>query len=416
MTPIATVEREVYIASEGVRAPVVSQRRMGKGLRREEVMTYEFADDWHEGRRIRCSEDDGRTWSPYKITDAEWPMQKGFSKEQYPFAIAYDPAAGRTIQFVFQRVLIGKGDEAIRRYWKGETTFFDHGYWQVSDDDGRTWGPLGQFRYEEGPAFDEDDWGNSWFLRSNQMYGGYMAAVTREGAVVYPASSEMEYVGPDGERETVTGVRCFIGKWDAAGKTYRWEVSAPVAVSHRVSGRGLLEPAVVELTDGRLLMDMRGSTDLAPGCAWKGKVECAGRRWVSLSSDGGRTWSAVTDLRYDNGEQFYSPGTLARFHRHSRNGKLYWVGNIASELPAGNGPRYPLQIAEVDESIPAIRKDTVTVIDDRRPTDTPNLQLSNFSIVENCATGQLEMFLTRYAESSEHWLHANAYKYTLTLI
>jgi hypothetical protein len=53
--------------------------------------------------------------------------------------------------------------------------------------------------------------------------------------------------------------------------------------------------------------------------------------------------------------------------RDSITGKLCWFGNICPEPPNGNWPRYPLIIAEVDENKAALKRSTVTAIDDRNP-------------------------------------------------
>ena len=68
--------------------------------------------------------------------------------------------------------------------------------------------------------------------------------------------------------------------------------------------------------------------------------------------------------------------------------------------------------------IPALKKDTVTLIDDREPhRDSEHLQLSNFSLLEDRETGQLEMYMTRFREKGgdrDVWC-ADCWKYTLTL-
>ncbi|HJN13057.1 MAG TPA: hypothetical protein QF564_30555, partial [Pirellulaceae bacterium] len=110
-----------------------------------------------------------------------------------------------------------------------------------------------------------------------------------------------------------------------------------------------------------------------------------------------------------------SPSSIHRMIRHSTTGKLYWIGNISSAPPRGNSPRYPLVIAEVDEEIPAIRRDTVTLIDDRRKADSSKLQLSNFSLLENRENQHLEIYLTRLGENPADFWGADAYKYTLRL-
>ena len=137
---------------------------------------------------------------------------------------------------------------------------------------------------------------------------------------------------------------------------------------------------MAELTDRRLLLMARGSTAVFPP-NWDGTVENGGHKWISLSGDGGHTWSAVTDLRYDTGDPFYSPSAFARFIRHSRTGRLFCFLNISSRQTVGNSPRYPLYMTEVEETIPTIRKDSLVVIDDRDPEhDTESVQFSNFSV------------------------------------
>jgi hypothetical protein len=92
------------------------------------------------------------------------------------------------------------------------------------------------------------------------------------------------------------------------------------------------------------------------------------------------------------------------------------MGNITETPTIGNGPRYPLQIVEVDESIPAFKRDTLTVIDDRDPSrDSEHLQLSNFSVVEDRETGDVEVYLTKIGQQGDGadvW-SADAYRYTL---
>jgi hypothetical protein len=167
---------------------------------------------------------------------------------------------------------------------------------------------------------------------------------------------------------------------------------------------------LAEFKDGTLMLDMRGSNKKLD------HVKYPLRRWISVSKDRGKTWSDVRDLRYDTGEQFYSPGAHSRMVRSSKTGKLYWLGNISATPLKDPGARYPLFIAEIDEEKAALKKSTLTTIDDRGAADTEQLQLSNFSVLENRETLDLELYLTRYGESQQHGpLSGNAYKYTLAL-
>ena len=419
MTAIAEIKREVYLPfSEERGAPVVSCRYLGAGVRREERRMQETASDWCEGDRVRASEDNGRTWSDWRSVQATWPLRDGFSREERPVAWVYDPVSGQTVRFVFQRFLMGEGPEAIQQLWRtGRQTYFDHGYWQTSDDEGRTWSEMRQLRYEGGVSPESGGTPTEDYLMRNAMYACYSAIVTQTGTVAYPVAAVMTDVeGPDG-MERVEGVVCFIGVWNAEAGAYEWEVSEPLGVPHCVSGRGLMEPTIAELADGRLMLSMRGSTN-AVEAVWKDKKATnPGHCWKSLSSDGGRTWSPVEPMRFDTGESFYCPSAYSLLMRHSGTGRLCWFGNITPEPPDGNLPRYPLYIAEVEETTVTLKKDTLTVIDDYDPErDSEKLQLSNFCVLEDRETGAIELYLTRYGEYADHWLHANAYKYTLTML
>ena len=424
MPRICEVKRQVYVPSPHTRvAACVGVRYVGKGPRREETLANQGSSDWADTIRSRTSADNGKTWSPWQLVHREWPSQGDCTKEESPSCSCYDPVSGKTVQMVFQRVLLGDPRNALDQAWKGEQLYFDHGFYQFSGDDGRTWGELRQFKYEDGPSFDPANWRVPEFLKSNRMYGGYNAIALANGSIVYPAVVPVPYRDDEddkvvghipnlAEEGCVGGILCFIGRWDAERADYEWAASPPVFVPRRVSTRGLMEPAIVELANGDLLLEMRGSN-------WQMDPNVIpGRKWMSVSQDGGRTWSEVADLRYDTGEQFYAPSTFARMVRSAKTGKLYWVGNICDASPEGNSPRYPLYIAEIDETIPALKRDTLTVIDDRDPArDSEVLQLSNFSLLENRETYELELYLTRLGENGtgdDIWT-ANAYKYTVTL-
>lgn len=422
--PICEVKKEVYVPSPEARvATSVSMSYIGQMLRREEVRALIRSSDWSDTVRRRMSENNGRSWSDWELVYKQAPTQGEFTQEggmSQRGTGPYDPISGRLIKPVFQRIVKGDPQVAMRELWSGNRLFCDHGFYQLSADDGRTWGKACQLMYEEGPVFDPNNWGNPEYFRTNEMYIG-RAIVLSNGTVVISATVPVLYrdeedekfpsVFPNTYREgCVAGAMCFVGRWNKKRKDYDWTISKPVFLPRRMSTRGLVELDISELINGNLLLIMRGSnTGLDP-------VKCPGRKWFSVSRDGGLSWSDVKDIRYDTGEQLYSPASISKTTRSSKTGKLYWVGNIPDIPPDGNSPRYPLQVVEIDEEGPSFKKDTVTVIDDRNPElDSEHLQLSNFSLLEDRETHAMEVYLTRLGEHGggpDVWT-ANAYKYTL---
>ena len=422
--PICSVRREVYVPSPqpGV-APVIGVHHLGNGLRRREIHARQSKSDLGEEVKVRFSDDNGRNWTPLAPleTGPDALRQGTNSMEEISFAINYDPAAHRTVEMVFQRIFLGDAAEALRGFWKGEQRFYDHIMYRLSSDEGRSWTKERQLDYEAGAVFNPQNWMNPSYLSSNRMYGSYEVTILRNGEIAYPATVTVPYEDEEDRKMAasfpkyvsatgyVGGVSCFLGKWNKRKSDYDWTCSKPVFVPRRISTRGMGEPVIAELKDGRLLLDMRGSN------AGLDPVKYPGRRWMSVSSDGGRNWAPVTDLRYDTGEQFYAPSSMARFIRSSKTGKLYWIGNISRGPAKGNLPRYPLFIAEVDETIPALKKNTLTIIDDRGPDDTEAVQFSNFTLLENRRTLDLEIYLSRLGEKAGSAFSANAYKYTLEI-
>lgn len=415
--PICTIKKEVRIACPQLRlAPMTNMGYIGRGMHLEETLSFSQSSDWGLTSMRRTSEDNGHTWSEWVTVPKQTPKTAGQFTESGGAGQSgtgpYDPVSGMLIKPVFQRLLQGVPQIALQKIWSGTKLFWDHGYYQLSGDDGRTWGEAHQLKYEDGPDFDPSDWGNQEWLRANEMGIGN-AIVLKNGSVVINAYVPVIYQDEEDEKypsifpnnirkSSVAGVMCFIGRWNKTDMDYNWTKSNSIFVPRQVSSRGLCG-VISELSNGNLLIIMRGSdTSKTPG-----------RKWFSVSGDGGLTWGDITDMRYDTGEQFYSPASDFQTIRSSKTGKLYWVGNICNEPPKGGRPRYPLQIVEIDEDGPSFRKDTVTVIDDRDPErDSELVQFSNFSLFENRETHDMELYMTRLGENVDTW-RANAYKYTL---
>ncbi|MBN2295136.1 MAG: exo-alpha-sialidase, partial [Pirellulales bacterium] len=318
----------------------------------------------------------------------------------------YDPASGKDVWIWYRSTRAKDGP-------------FFHCFWRMSDDAGRSWGPLKLLRYEAGDDFNPEHAANPRFLKNNQSYMGQSIIRCRDGSLVFSAAEvnvdePISVINPKGIRTwdkpidaRSIGACCFIARWNVTKKYYDWEAGKPVWLPRHVSSRGLAEPDLVELKDGRILVVFRGSN------SGLNQAQAPGRKWFSLSNDGGKTLSPPKELKYDDGSSFYSASSIHALFRDKNSGKLYWIGNISITPPDGNSPRYPLVIAEVDESIPALRRSTVTLIDDRRKGDGKDLQLSNFSLVQKRDSGALVIYLTRLGENPDDFWGADAYKYTL---
>jgi hypothetical protein len=421
---ICTVEKYLNIPSPNPNtATTVRVQYIGRGLMRRERRANSSSSDWSDTHRKRYSHDNGRTWSSWEVIFDKAPEQNGFVQSGGPSQDGsgpLDPVSGMLIKPVFQRIIRGDPQEAMSTVWSGDRRFSDHGFYQLSADNGMSWDQGHLLKYEEGPDFDPEDWGDPTFFRTNEMYIGEIC-VHSNGTVIIAATVPVPYrdeedekvpvVFPNTYREgCVAGAMSFVGKWDPVLKDYNWRTSNRIFLPRKVSTRGLVELNLSELKDGRLLLIMRGSN------VGLDSLECPGRKWISVSSDGGMTWSKVTDLRYDTGEQFYSPATMARTLRSSTTGKLYCFLNINEDPPVGNGPRYPLQVVEIDEENICLKKETVTVIDDRNlELDSRHLQLSNFGLLEDRTSQQIELYLTRIGErggGTKVW-DADTYRYVI---
>jgi hypothetical protein len=270
-----------------------------------------------------------------------------------------------------------------------DTGFLDYKMWySLSSDGGRTWSqerPMVQAGDEFDPMH---PCRYVWIGKNSFCYASVPPLLKLSNGQILmpfyyaPLDENGNYYNPKGAY-TFTYVACMIGTWNEAGDDIIWDVSEDIRLDADLSSRGSNECAVIELrTPGHILMVTRGSNAPFTGTqkAWK---------WKTLSTDYGKTWSEYTQFTYDDGEGFLSPSSMSNFIRSSKTGKAYWIGNISRTQPSGNSPRYPLVIAELDEEKLALRRETVTILDDRGPADSPEVQFSNFQNIEDPQTGHI---------------------------
>jgi hypothetical protein len=185
--------------------------------------------------------------------------------------------------------------------------------------------------------------------------------------------------------------RILLGTW-SDGHKIRWELSDKIVGDPDRTSRGLFEPTLAELPDGRIVCVMRGSNGGTrdPDCKWPAY------KWYSVSSDGGRTWSTADPFKYSDGSELFSPSAMSQLLRHS-NGRLYWLGNLSEKNCCANNPRYPLVIAEVDQKNLGLIKTTVLVLDTLHDDDKEGLNLSHWLAYEDRETAEIRVPMRRWS-------------------
>jgi len=414
--PIVKVKKEFYVKHPKPGVGIgISTWYIGPGLERVETQTVIWRSDEPMEPVIRYSKDNGRTWSEFETTPPIMTFKDKYNIYWGGGQQFYDAVSKVHLSFWLRQTI-----------FKEPLYYYNQSFCRISDDNARSWSEPQMLKYEVGADFDPNNPLNPDYLKNNQMYPGNNIIRHSNGTIISVGTSmnipkdapdpdpERKYAGfgsPAGARDI--GSACLIGRWDEKKRQYQWQCGQIVWVPKSVSNRGLDEAEIAELADGRVLVVWRGSDTPVT----------AGRKWFSVYDDGGMTLSRVQELKYDDGSRFYSPSSFHRMIRHSITGKLYWTGNICQNPPTSNHPRYPLVIAEVDEAIPALKRSTVTIIDDRQPQDSKFLQLSNFSLLENRETHNLELYLTRLGAGAIHdentfnypdFWQSDCYRYTLS--
>jgi hypothetical protein len=339
---------------------------------------------------VRRSEDNGRTWGE----TTEFPTRfeaRGGTGRRHPSGGYVDPPTGRYVSVWTEGVL--PNDEPLQgmRRWTI--------HYAVSEDGGRTDLFRGQIIHE-GPDYDAFHHLPGVTVGRNCVMMGDLGQrpLTRaDGAILLPVQSSP--AGPDGDYWnpgggfTYTDCLLLIGRWKADGRL-AWTASDRIVGDPRRTTRGLIEPTIAELEDGAILMVMRGSNDRRP--------DLPGHKWAARSRDGGQTWSVPEPWTCEDGKAFYSPSACSQLIPWP-DGCLLWMGNICAQNPSSNSPRYPMMLCEVDRRRGLVLRDSVTVIDDRRPRESDGMTLSNFYAREDRQTGHLLLHMSRLFAAGRDW-------------
>lgn len=385
------IERSVYVEADAPGTAVLMGGigYTGAGLQREEILKNSSESDNYQNWRVRYSDDNGRTWNrEAEIDEVNVQLDAG-GIVSYPGRPEWDALGQRLYRVSMKR--IWPGNPIYTFSWKDHKHPF-HDHVLLSEDDG----PLQCLRYEEGPDFDPEHPFDPAFGAANRAYRGQSICFDDEGGAFHPMVC---YRRGDAYSFNEGGV--VLMRRDESGA---WHPSNMRYVSPDVSSRGLLEPDAVVLKSGRILIVCRGcDTPTTPG-----------RKWMTYSDDGGRTLSPIEEFRYSDGTSFYSPSSIHRFIRSTRTGALYWIGNICDKPPVRNLPRYPLYIGLVDEDRMGLVRDSLMVIDDRGMDDPESINFSNFLLLEDRETWDIELYMTRGAAWDVPGWKSSVYRYVFS--
>ncbi len=347
------------------------------------IYNYISRSDTADVAYVQRSQDNGVTWDAPVVWPCRFDSPHGIGR-RHPRGGYADPVSGRYFTVWTEGVLPGDNPLEGMRQWTL--------WYTVSEDGGRT-DRIREQIIHEGGGYDAVQHLPGVTTGCNAvMMGdrGQLPLTRADGAILLPV--QVTPTGPDGcyhnpgKGYTYTDCMLLIGRWRPDGGL-AWTVSQRITGDPARTTRGLIEPTLAELDDGRLLMIMRGSNDACP--------DWPGYRWSSISSDGGLTWSVAAPWLHDDGTPMHSPSSCSQLLEHP-TGRLFWLGNRCEQNPRGNHPRHPMILCEVDRRTGRAIRRHLTVIDDRQPGESDLLTLSNFHARTDRENGDILLHMPRF--------------------
>jgi hypothetical protein len=343
------------------------------------------------GPQLWHSPDNGRTWTMIDSLPAEERMPDGNWAEWHLGPLYLDPVEDRLVRFEWYSQFSAQ-PSTMQGYYDFVKALLPNTYrifYRVSTDGGHTWTPRQQV-IEDGDEFDTDHWAAGVTFGEGAAVFGEIPPYHKlaDGRIMIPV-----------QRRTPVDNETY-GTIQAARLWARWqsETSLSWETGSAVPGGGC-EQTIARLRDGRFLniLRMQGQISPYPVDLWL--------RPFSLSDDDGKTWSRPEPLCYDDGTSFTTPRAWSQLIRSTADGNLYWIANLLPSLeesrdlgakwPGRADPRYPLQIARIDEDTLTVVRDSVTVLADREEGESKYVRFSNFYVYNDRETDEIVLLMMK---------------------
>lgn len=387
---IASITRELYLpAPDGIAVyaqnPAYASTagdRLVESVKQEAMLIDEGGRRTYYHPRIfrRMSDDNGRTWREQPDFYNEDPRDPNSSHRHVPIHVRHPQ---RDVLLSFHGTyetdptqnMFARGNRRQRtcRMW-----------WQISRDRGDTWSEPKQI-IDCRPGHDATRWATGiTFGESGAISDLATPRVLDDGSIVLGlTTTNSPFAGAGHAGEGGYGVRFARGWFD--GDALKWQIGDLLAVRPEQTAGGLCEPTVTALGGQRLFCAMRSQ-----GHADRGVHST---RFTAISEDAGMTWSTPEPLRYDTGDEVWTPASLSAFITLRSTGEMLWFANILPGPVHGQMPRYPLCIAKFDPSQCFIVKESVQTIQDRAPGLPEEVRYTNWGLYEERGSGDLILTL-----------------------
>jgi hypothetical protein len=186
-----------------------------------------------------------------------------------------------------------------------------------------------------------------------------------------------------------------------------FQIASYMDLPAEVSSEGVGEAAFALLDNGEVLATTRTSGNKATGHY--------ARVYAFTSPDGGRTWGAPFEIKLDDGTSLNVPTSMSKILRCSKNGRIYWFGNMLDAPAWGYAPRNRFVAIEIAQNPVRFVKDSVTVVD-QSPLGRGQMRYSNFVLYEDRFSRNPIVLMGEHM-ATEAWSDpafvSNAYRYEL---